>query len=322
MSAIKNKFAELLPATLSSSTKNAYISLLNQMWNKAMVLESAAILKNWGNWVYEYRVHLMEWIDTEDFKPTTKRNYYNVMLVVCKGLEHDEQIREGIRKLNKEIDDMDGEQSLDAKELQYFKSHEELLEILQVFQKQVEDLAAWKDSRPMTHEEAFGYKDGWIVLFRFLAFLVMVEQPPVRGDWGIVRCKGEGNENYVWLEDSVIVIRKDKVSKKYGSAIIPICEDVVNILRKSFRVWPRLYVFPNKFDPGLPMGVQPFCEFLRLAEHPVTQECMFQGVQLLRASYITWFYDDKTHTLNSKQQLAKYMRHSQPTAEKCYRKLV
>lgn len=326
MAAIRAKFEKLLSETLAESTKDQYVSILTQLWNKGLGHAVSDVVDAPDtNWVYDNKEQLLQWLADADLKPTTKRNYYNVMLVSCKQTDAVESLQNMIKSFNRVIDAADGEQELDSKEMQYFKTHAELLEVLHAFDRQLQHLPAWNECRPMTHEEAFGHQNGWVILFRYLAFLVMVEQPPIRGDWGAVSYKHEYKENHI-CENSyaqmLLCINKDKVSKRYGCSEILVKQPLHNLIIKSFQVWPRLWVFPNKFDPGLPMGVSSFCEFLRQTEFPGTDTCMYQGVQLLRASYITWFYDDKTHTLNDKQELARCMRHSQPTAEKCYRKLL
>lgn len=324
--AVQQALYSLLPTDVAASTRAVYASNLKQIWKHALHMPERQLEGSTNNFVYEHLDTILPWV-LKKTPVTTRRNYLTVLLVTCKDTDAHEMLKTEAKKLNVIVDAIDGEQELDAKEMEFFKTHAELLEILNAFENQVQQLSAWQDSRPMTHEEAFGHQDGWVILFRYLAFLVMVKQPPLRGNWGAVKFDNdESADGYLKFNMDnrylLLHINKDKVSSKYGAADVPITDYVRDAILKSFKVWPRLWVFPNKFDPGLPMGVSSFCEFLRKTDFPGTDTYMYQGVQLLRASYITWFYDDKTHTLNNKQELARCMRHSQATAEKCYRKLL
>ncbi|KAL3138577.1 hypothetical protein ABBQ32_006346 [Trebouxia sp. C0010 RCD-2024] len=107
--------------------------------------------------------------------------------------EADEDMRPentGINQQRKQL--KEGRQDRNQKELLFGKTHKELLEIVKALQKQVEGLEGWKNP-PMTETEAYTVngltgKDDWDTLFEWLALGAMVLQPPVRGNWGQMKC--------------------------------------------------------------------------------------------------------------------------------------
>ncbi|DBA68516.1 hypothetical protein WJX79_011087 [Trebouxia sp. C0005] len=106
-------------------------------------------------------------------------------------------------------------------------------------------------------------------------------------------------------------------------------------------MWPRAYAFPIKYvsgsgasQPQLPLGERQMPGYLSRIRNPIIGawdygKPMHQGVQLLRSSYVTWFYNRGTFygddgpipDHNAKKALAKSMRHQWQQAETNYRKL-
>lgn len=316
---LTEKFSHLLSVSgIAESSRYIYVGLLKNIWTKALNRRLVLDELPDRNWVYAELDVIKAWV-LQHGKLTTQRNYLTVLMLVCKTTDRYDELQRLMCEMNRAYNDMETEQSMDSKEVMFSKPHEELCNIVEMLKQKVYSLSAVKAHRPMTHEEAFGEQDGWIKLFEYLALLVMVHQPPVRGDWGCVKRSHTPHQNYIDCQH--LIIKHDKVAGLYGTGHIPLNDNVYEQLKMSFQVWPRLYVFPNKFDPGMPMGVCNFTRFLRHICHPVDGVVMNQGVQLLRSSYITWFYDDRRHTLKDKEKLAKCMRHSQQIAEKSYRKL-
>ena len=136
-------------------------------------------------------------------------------------------------------------------------------------------------------------------------------------------------------------INVDKVSKKTGSDQIVCCHFFSDCLTTSFKMWPRAYAFPKKYDgqsrqvnSTKPMGDREMPGFLSKIKNPILGawdygKPMHQGVQLLRSSYVTWFYNRGTFygddgpipDHNAKKALAKSMRHQWQQAKTNYRKL-
>ena len=145
----------------------------------------------------------------------------------------------------------EGRQDRDQKELLFCKTHKELLEVVKALQKNVEKLDGWRNP-PMKETKAYSLhptikKDGWDTLFEWLALASMVLQPPVRGNWGKMKCTTDWetattlhtdtslNENFLYQKPGpngeqfgsraygdresryVMCINVDKVLKKTGS---------------------------------------------------------------------------------------------------------
>jgi len=141
--------------------------------------------------------------------------------------------------------------------------------------------------------------------------------------------------------DTSLCINVDKVSRKTGSDQIVCSQEFSDCLTTSFKMWPRAYAFPIKAvnsigvsNPQLPLGERQMPGFLSKIKNPIMGawdhgKPMHQGVQLLRSSYVTWFYNRGTFygddgpipDHNAKKALAKSMRHQWQQAETNYRKL-
>ncbi len=324
---------------------------------------------------------------TQQRKYTTQRCYFNALQVTFRyrnGTAHrpaqDPYYKKSnawIAWLNWVIFAAEGRQDRDQKELLFGKTHKELLEIVSELGKEMMKLEGWRNP-PMTREEAFTpklltKKDGWDTLFEWLALASMVLQPPVRGNWGKMKCTTDWqqattlqeadtrlNENFLYQKPSdngteqfasrpygdkqsryIMCINVDKVSRKTGSDQIVCSQEFSDCLTTSFKMWPRAYAFPIKYlngsgvsSPQLALGERQMPAFLSKIKSPMMGSWdygkpMHQGVQLLRSSYVTWFYNRGTFygddgpipDHNAKKALAKSMRHQWQQAETNYRKL-
>ena len=324
---------------------------------------------------------------TQQRKYTTQRCYFNALQVTFRyrnGTAHrpaqDPYYKKSnawIAWLNWVIFAAEGRQDRDQKELLFGKTHKELLEIVSALGKEVEKLEGWQNP-PMTRQEAFTVnsitkRDGWDTLFEWLALASMVLQPPVRGNWGKMKCTTDWelatrlheadtrlNENFLYQKPGddgqeqfasrpygdkqsryIMCINVDKVSRKTGSDQIVCSQEFSDALTTSFKMWPRAYAFPIKavqttgsLNPQLPLGERQMPGFLSKIRNPILGawdhgKPMHQGVQLLRSSYVTWFYNRGTFygddgpipDHNAKKALAKSMRHLWQQAETNYRKL-
>jgi len=324
---------------------------------------------------------------TQQRKFTTQRSYMNALQVTFRyrnggkvsAPAQDPSYRKTnawVAWYNWVIFAAEGRQDRDQKELLFGKTHKELLQIVAALQKQVEQLQGWRQP-PMTAVEAYTTnpltgKDGWDTLFEWLALGAMVLQPPIRGNWGKLKCTADWvaattlhadtglNENFLYQKPGpngeefgsrsygdresryIMCINVDKVSKKTGSDQIVCSQEFSDCLTTSFKMWPRAYAFALKFDGDTrqvnsrkPMGdKQQMPSYLGKIKNPILGawdygKKMHQGVQLLRSSYVTWFYNRGTFygddgpipDHNAKKTLAKSMRHQWQQAETNYRKL-
>ena len=139
---------------------------------------------------------------TQHRKYTTQLCYFNALRVTFRyrnGIAHKPAQNPYYKKsnawiawLNWVIFAAEDRQDRDQKELLFGKTHKELLEIVRALGKEMEKLEGWRNP-PMTRVEAFTLNllskiDGWDTLFEWLALASMVPQPPVRGNWGKMKC--------------------------------------------------------------------------------------------------------------------------------------
>ncbi len=253
--------------------------------------------------------------------------------------------------LNLVVNSNEGEQGRDAKELEWSLTHEQLLDVVSKMGQKVQDLEAYQEGlRPMSMEEmtADNHKN-YRILFDWLAYVVMICQSPLRGDWADMKLSGSWREstvlhplpkddrNFLYQKDGqfqtrtpglltnryVMCINNDKVSDKKGSDQIACSLFVSDCLTTSFRLWPRTYAFAGLDSPNKSYG-ESLSDYLREIRNPWSGlHNLHQGTQLLRSSYVTWFYNRRNPQPdhNAKETLARCMRHNWTIAETNYRKL-
>lgn len=331
--------AKIFPDKSLTTTK-AYVSVMKTLWRDALGLpEQMLAVWNWdgpddadecsGKWTALYFDTLVDWIVFGRSKNNTKRNYMNVMNITLKGTVLEPKVERMHKCLCEMVSTQEFMQEQDEKEIRYGMTHEALLTVLDQMKTRLAIHSAFVERRAMTAKER--QEGGYEVLFEFLALASMVIQPPLRGEWGDMMIVYDSehekysDRNFVYLGevDKYIVINKDKVSNRsnHGSEnVIRLTQHLASALMISLVLWPRQYVFPKRRDPNKPMVYMPL--LLRNMRDPVTDVCMHQGVQLLRSSYITWFYALPGVSLADKKELARQMRHSWETAEASYRKVV
>lgn len=330
--AVNGAIEQYLPSSLTDPTRKSYVSLLRSLWVNGLGRPLHQLLTwDWqadedaiawhGHWTYMFYHQLTEYIDSLE-KDTTKRCFYNVIHVSWHDVPHWQEVtRKRIRDLNGKIAKVENWQQRDAKEEMYGMTHDELLEAVQQLHAEVLLLPCVVENRPMTELETF---TDYTTLFNWVALACYVLQPPLRGEWGNMylfdRSLNDRN-TYNW-QTGVLSIVKDKVSERSGRALIKVSQELQDVISFSLFLYPkRKYVIPsNNISGDKPHSYFPM--FLRLIKHPYTGDIMNQGIQLLRSSYITWFYDRPGVTIADKKQLATMMRHTWQTAELCYKKVI
>lgn len=335
---VAREVKQYLPSGLKDSTCTAYVNLLRQLWAKALQRHEAELLtwdwhkpddaKAWhGRWTRIFHKELLAWVHGSSLKDTTKRNYINAIHMT----HHDDadmrrHTSKHISDLSKCINSNEGLQMRDDKEQLWGRSHEDLLGITKRMEADFKLCPAVQLQRSMTPREETVWCD---MMFAWLAMMCYVVQPPIRGEWGnmlvaqIEQCVDSGQNYYVMDLDSpsdLILINTDKVVSKSGPGLIVMEPEVQDAVRLTLFLYPRKYVFPSRPDRNKPHKF--FTNYLRTILHPVTHEPLNQGVQLLRSSYITWFYDRPGCNHNDKVDLAARMRHSWQMAEVNYNKIV
>jgi hypothetical protein len=213
--------------------------------------------------------------------------------------------------LKQKRDEKEGENQLDDKEKESFRDHDYFLNLISSI-----DPATIK-----TQTEHFKY----------LLLNLLVKQPPLRTSFYtsakfITNLKGfDTKQNYVYIHFIkdvpfvTLVVHKDKVSQtksysdyKYSDVDIKDA-DLVKLIHDSYEKYPRTYLFENK---GTPIKQDTLLKYLK----NVTK-VPGMTVDIMRSSYITYFYE-KNKTYKAREALSRVMRHSQPTAQKNYLKIV
>ena len=166
--------------------------------------------------------------------------------------------------------------------------------------------------------------------YKYLLLSLLVLQPPVRTDFyssaSLLETLDRNNRknNYIYINrrgkvHAYYIINKDKASKykiyamdKNLSKIELKNEVLANLLNDSFKKYPRKYLFELKnksvADTTLNKWLQSITGLKGLT------------FSMMRSIYITWFYKNN-QLFNSREELARQMRHSQETASKNYLKI-
>ena len=256
-------------------------------------------------WVHKNHKKINNHIMNSPYAIGTKRNYINLLGVILRELGYD-KLYDGYNRLtselNKQHDKQEKKQCMTDKEKINFVSHGEI-------KNKIDELDQYKNNSKIDN-------------YKHLALSLYWYQPPIRNNYpDMIVAKGNPN-NYIsngdmdqneltkFMNNYYIVINDDKVSNTYGSAVIDIVDnELTKILNNSFNKYPRTYVFE---------GIEPLN--FRKSFLPSLFDNKNVSIDILRSSYITWFYGSN-HSLADKEQLAYNMRHSKAVAELAYCKI-
>lgn len=212
-------------------------------------------------------------------------------------------------KLKIEIQEKDGDNKLDGKEQEHYRPQNYFRDIL-------DNIDVSKIKSPKKHYE-------------YLLLSLLILQPPVRNNFYISASfivdlsKVEDNSNYVYLNkeknEAAYVIQHDKVSNtvvyrtySHLNYIQIENKELVKLLFQSYEQYKRKYLF-------------------EVNEHAISSNTLLSylrsitnvekiNIDMMRASYITDYYE-KNKSYNSRNKLAKQMRHSPTTAMLSYHKV-
>ncbi len=222
-----------------------------------------------------------------------------------------EQYRTRGHRLKERRDEEEGENVMDAKEIENLKPRSYFIEIL-------------NSINPEQIKTRVEY-------MKYLLLSLLVKQPPVRTGFYntaklITSQKGtKDDENYVWLhkllgKDLVTyIVNKDKVSNTRSFSDIETSyidvddRGLVKLIYDSHKKYPRKYVIEETKN-------KPVTEATILAWLRDITKVKGLTVDMMRSSYITDFYD-KNKTFKARNELAKKMRHSVMTASRNYMKV-
>jgi len=213
--------------------------------------------------------------------------------------------------IKKKRDEEEGKNKLDEKEKENFKEHSFFINLLESINPN--DIKTLREH------------------YKYLALALMTLQPPLRTSFYtsahfVTKHKDiNTDENYVLLikqgrRRAYYIVNKDKASnyKEYAknknlSEIEIEDPKLVDILYNSYETHPREYLFQS-------------------GETTITQETFLKllrditglsglTVDMMRASYVTHFYDENKQFVK-RDELSKKMRHSVNTASKNYYKVL
>ena len=211
-------------------------------------------------------------------------------------------------KLKIEIQEKDGDNQLDEKEEANYRPQNYFRDIL-------DNIDVSKIKSPKQHYE-------------HLLLNMLINQPPVRNNFYITASfifdlsKVEDNKNYVYLNkeknEASYVIQHDKVSNtvvyrtySHLNYIQIENKELVKLLFQSYEQYKRKYLFEVN---GHAISSNTLLSYLR----SVTNVEKI-NIDMMRSSYITHYYE-KNKSYNSRDKLAKSMRHSPVTAMLSYHK--
>ena len=167
--------------------------------------------------------------------------------------------------------------------------------------------------------------------YKYLLLNLLVFQPPLRTSFystaKFLRSKSDNDKinNFVWINRRGMlkinyIVNKDKASnyKAYNinknlSSISIEDDKLIKLINDSFIKYPRVYLF-------------------ELNNKAVSSSTLLNWLKditgipglnfdILRSSYITWFYNSKAQTMANKTKLSHQMRHSTDTAQRNYLKI-
>jgi hypothetical protein len=211
-------------------------------------------------------------------------------------------------KLKIEIQEKDGDNELDEKEKENYRPQNYFRDIL-------DNIDVSKIKSPKKHYE-------------YLLLSLLILQPPVRNNFYISSSfifdlsKVEDNKNYVYLNkeknEAACVIQHDKVSNtvvyrtySHLNYIQIENKELVKLLFQSYEQYKRKYLFEVN---GHAISSNTLLSYLR----SITQVEKL-NIDMMRSSYINDYYE-KNKSYNSRNKLAKQMRHSPATAMLSYHK--
>lgn len=170
--------------------------------------------------------------------------------------------------------------------------------------------------------DVYNKNDTYKNMINLLILALYVLHPPLRNDYNDMKVlRNEAREdrkyNYILIDQNryYVIINKDKVTSTHGRMEIPILHPILKaILKIYFEVYANnnVYLFQDK--NGLPYTK-------RQIQYTINKYFKDKGKTLniynLRSAYISNFY--KTNLdIQSRNELASYMRHSRHTAELIY----
>ena len=289
-----------------------HINKFNWLFNWYIKTHDEKANKN--NFIDENKNKLINLILNEKWKDTSKEGLlFMVSRYLFNKNNNDKYIKlyaqEGYNlKLKK--DKEEGENELDEKETQNYRTIEYLNNCLELHESQATD----------------NIKEH----YKHLLLMMLIKQPPLRTSFyttaKLLRLSTDNNknDNYIYITRKgkmkvYYIVNKDKATnyKLYNinknlSKIKIDNDELEKFIYNSFVLFPRLYLF--EIDKK-PISENTILKYLR----EITNTPLI-NIDMLRSAYITNFYNNNM-TFNEREALSHKMRHSQATASKNYLKV-
>lgn len=268
-----------------------------------------------NSFIQDHKKELFKLIrENKDWKDGTKEGYFFTVARKLFNINNKDRysklFSEAGFKLMQTTKEKEGQNELDDKEIENFRTHQHFLNLIST-------LETTGDISKTEH-------------LKQLLLKLLVLQPPLRTSFytsAIITNNKKDNDpnfNYVYFNrrgahKAYYIVNKDKASNYKIYAInknlskIELSKEATDAIIESYQSYPRNYLF--EID-NRPISDATFLKWLR----DITGINNI-NVDMMRASYITWFHDTNPK-FGDREKLAKVMRHSQQTATQNYRKIL
>jgi len=251
-------------------------------------------------------------MENKKWAESTKESYLLMVarkLNILKNTKQAKRFSEQGFEFMKRRGDAEGNNKLDAREIESWRPHQFFIDILNVLSQGV-------DISITQH-------------LKILLLTILTYQPPLRTSFytsALILRRKEDNDkkhNYIYINRRgstkiQYIVNKDKASnyKQYNInknlSFIDIEGPAKTAISESEQNFPRNYLFEINNEP---ISDATLLRWLR----EITGVPKIT-IDIMRSSYITWYYETHPH-FNDREKLGKVMRHSQRTAQLNYNKV-
>lgn len=215
--------------------------------------------------------------------------------------------------IKKKRDELEGNNELDAKEMDNFRHHDYFVNLINGMQERAQD-----GNQTETQN------------MKYLLLVLLTYQPPLRTSFYtsafIIGQKkdNDGINNYILMNrrggkaKAQYIVNKDKASNyknfkmNKNLSIIDVSPEATTALNESLLNFPRFHLFEIN---GRPISQSTLLSWLR----EITGVAKID-IDIMRSSYITWYHEQNPRFID-REKLSKIMRHSQSTALRNYKKV-
>lgn len=312
---------------LSNEQKNRINSWIHSLDLPVKKSGSLSWINKYSDVIYENIMNGLIKIGRNKGKPYTNNSKRGDVSLLSQLLRNYGYVKKAdelnviVRQLNDKINTIEKNQEFDDSELINWVSHEEIKTKIDFLKKR------------------YLQKPTLINNYEYLALSLYWYIAPIRNNYCDMQVVKNASEETLLKSNTMnylneingkytVVINFDKVSqlkKKnekvliYHKAVLPIeSNELTDIITESLKRYPRDYLFTKVTDISKPMD----CLYFRdiLLKRLFKKEGKKIGINILRSSYITWFYEHNPY-INDRDALAVKMRHSRAVAETNYNKV-